>query len=194
MNLSSLRALLLWPLLVLALRAAPSTANVDHRLVPGDIVQIQVFQEPELDREVRVAHDGGITLPLVGRIAAAGLKLEELEEQLRARFADGFLVSPQVNAAVVRFQPRTVNVLGAVNSPQAIEYPPGQTLTLIDAISRAGGFNRLADRRRVRLTRPDPAGASTIRVVDADELLTGNHPETCTVQPDDVIFVHERVL
>lgn len=189
-----LRAFGLVLALLQPLRGDTAATRDDHRLVPGDIVHIQVFQEPDLDREVRVAHDGAVTMPLVGRIHAAGLRLEELETELRARFADGYLVAPQINAAVVKFQPRSVNVLGAVNAPQAIEYPPGQTLTLVDAVSRAGGFNRLADRRRVRLTRAAAGGQQTIRTIDADELLTGPVAENLTVQPDDVIYVPERVL
>jgi polysaccharide export outer membrane protein len=87
-----------------------------------------------------------------------------------------------------------VNVLGAVNAPQAVEYPPEQRLTLLDAISRAGGFNRLADRRRVRLTRTLHDGRVENTVINADELMSGAVKDPLVLKKDDVIFVPERVL
>lgn len=191
-----LRALLLVPLLASSIHAqpAPAAPGGDYLLVPGDVVHIQVFQEPDLDREVRISHDGEITLPLIGRVVVREYSLQQLEQELRTLYARDYLLNPQINATVVKFQVRSINVLGAVNAPQAVEYPPDKTLTLIDAISRAGGFNRLADRRRVRISRTGRDGQPANRVVDADQLLADSHAVPCPVQPDDVIFVPERVL
>ena len=191
-----LRALLLLSLLAAPVRGEPVSASAggDYLLVPGDIVHIQVFQEPDLEREVRISHDGEITLPLIGRVVVREYTLQQLEQELRTRYARDYLLNPQINATVLKFQVRSINVLGAVNAPQAVEYPPDRTLTLIDAISRAGGFNRLADRRRVRISRTGRDGQPAYRVVDADQLLVDSHAAPCPVQPDDVIFVPERVL
>ena len=196
MNFPLLRALLLVLLLPGALRAESAAAakGGDYLLVPGDIVHVQVFQEPDLDREVRVSHEGAITLPLIGRVVVHRRTLQQLEQELRELYAHDFLVRPQINATVVKFQIRTVNVLGAVNAPQAVEYPPDKTLNLIDAVSRAGGFSRLADRRRVRLTRTAEDGQVSNRVIDADQLLANDNATPCPVQADDVIYVPERVL
>ena len=190
-----LRTILL-PLAALALSAAPLLAakGGDYLLVPGDIIHVQVFQEADLDREVRVSHDGEITMPLIGRVVVFRHTLQELEQELSALYAHDYLVNPQINATVIKFQVRTVNVLGSVNAPPAVEYPPDNTLTLIDVISRAGGFSRMADRRRVRLTRTDANGQVTNRVINADQLLADNHSAPCTIQPDDVVFVPERAL
>lgn len=186
--------LLVWFGVHVAAQAAPQKAASDYRLQPGDIVRVQVFQEPDLDREVRVSNEGEIFLPLIGRIEAKGTTVGWLEVFVRDLYKEDYLVNPQVNVTVVKYQLRTVNVIGAVNAPQAIEYPPELALTLVDAISRAGGFNRFADRRKVRLTRALPDGTSQNFIVNADELISGDNSKRWVLLADDVIFVPERIL
>ena len=123
-----------------------------------------------------------------------GLTLAEVERAVREAYDRDFLVNPQINIVILKYQIRTVNVLGAVNAPQAVEYPPEQRLTMLDAISRAGGFNRLADRRRVRLTRALPDGRVENFVINTDELMSGVAKDPLVLRKDDVIFVPERVL
>jgi polysaccharide export outer membrane protein len=166
----------------------------DYQLLPSDLIRIQVFQEPDLDREVRVSQEGEIFLPLIGKIEVKGRTLRQVEELVRDLYDRDYLVNPQVNIIVIQYQPRMVNVMGAVNAPGALEFPPEQSITVIDAISRAGGFNRLADRKRVRLTRTYTGGRVENFVINADELMSGASSEPWVVLKDDVIFVPERVL
>ncbi len=187
----------LFGLLVLLLpfwvAAAPVTSK-DYTLEPGDVVSVKVFQEPDLDRELRVSQEGDLYLPLIGRVEARGRSVAEVERVVREAYDRDYLVNPQINILVVKYQVSTVNVLGAVNSPQAVEYPPEQQLTLIDAVSRAGGFSRLADRRRVRLSRTLPDGRVENLVINADELMSGAAKDPLVLRWDDVIYVPERVL
>lgn len=166
----------------------------DYELLPSDLIRVQVFQEPDLDREVRVSQKGEISLPLIGKIEVQGRTLRQVEELIRELYDRDYLVNPQVNIIVMEYQPRMVNVMGAVNSPGALEFPPEQSITVIDAISRAGGFNRLADRKRVRLTRTYAGGRVENFVINADELMSGASAEPWVVLKGDVIFVPERVL
>ena len=166
----------------------------DYQLLSGDLIRVQIFQEPDLDREVRVSQEGEVFLPLIGKITVAGRTLRQVEELVHDLYDKDYLVDPQVNVIVMQYQPRMVNVMGAVNSPGALEFPPEQSITVIDAISRAGGFNRLADRRRVRLTRTFPGGRVENYVINADELMSGASSEPWVVLKGDVIFVPERVL
>ncbi|HLP09404.1 MAG TPA: polysaccharide biosynthesis/export family protein [Opitutaceae bacterium] len=182
-------ALLLSPF---AAVGASDTAK-DYTLEPGDVVSVRVFQEPDLDRELRVSQEGDLSFPLIGRVEAKGRTIAAVEQTVREAYDRDFLVNPQINIVVIKYQIRTVNVLGAVNQPQAVEYPPEQRLTILDAISRAGGFNRLADRRRVRLTRTLPDGRTENSTVNTDELMAGSK-DPLILQKDDVIFVPERVL
>lgn len=174
--------------------AGPALTAKDYTLEPGDVVGVKVFQEPDLDRELRVSQEGELYLPLIGKIEVRGHSLAEVEQLVRDAFDRDFLVNPQVNIVILKYQLRTVNVLGAVNTPQAVEYPPEQRLTIVDAISRAGGFNRLADRRRVRLTRTLADGRVENSVINIDDLMSGVAKDPLVLRKDDVVFVPERVL
>ena len=173
--------------------AGASDIAKDYTLEPGDVVSVKVFQEPDLDRELRVSQEGDLYLPLIGKVEAQGRTIAAVEQTVREAYDRDFLVNPQINIVVLKYQVRTVNVLGSVNQPQAVEYPPEQRLTILDAISRAGGFSRLADRRRVRLTRTLPGGRTENTTVNTDELMSGAK-DPLILQKDDVIFVPERVL
>lgn len=174
---------------------APDTGKLgDYRLEPGDVVRVQIFQVPDLDREVRVSAEGEILLPLIGRLVVKDRTLSRVEETVRMLYDRDYLVNPQVNMMVTKYSQRMVNVMGAVNTPQAIEYPPDQTLSLIDAISRAGGFNRYANRKAVKLTRSYPDGRTENFIVNADELISGNKSDKWVLLSGDVIFVPESIL
>ena len=176
---------------------ADAGASSDYQLQSGDIVHVQVFQEPDLDREIRVSQEGAIVLPLVGQVDVKGRTLSVVEKTVRDVYDRDYLVNPQVTVTVVKYQVRTVNVIGAVNMPQAVDYPAEQTLTLLDAISRAGGFNRFADRKKVRLTRTYPDGHTENKIINADELISGDpkaNSERWILLKDDVVFVPESVL
>lgn len=178
--------------------AEPKAAPADYVLQPGDVVRVQVFQETQLDRDVRISQKGEIFLPLVGRIEVKDRTLSSVEQTVTDLYKRDYLVNPQVNITVMEYQSRTVNVIGAVNAPQAIPYPPEQALTLLDAISRAGGFNRFADKKRVRLTRTGADGRPVNTTINAEELLTGDNAKDSANQwmllANDVIFIPERLL
>jgi len=176
--------------------AAPAAAQVssDYQLQPGDVLRVQVFQEPDLDRELRVSQDGQVALPMIGQVEVKNRTLSAVEKNVRELYDRDYLVNPQVNITVLTYQKRTVNVMGAVNTPQAIEYPPEQTLFLLDAVSRAGGFNRFADKKKVVLTRTFADGHSEKFTINADQLISGASSERWVLLKDDVIFVPESVL
>ena len=95
---------------------------------------------------------------------------------------------------VLEYARRTVNVLGMVGSPGEIEFPREEGLTLLDAISRAGGFTRLAERRKIKLTRKRDDGSSENYTINGDELIEGGSSEVWKLQTDDLIYVPERFL
>jgi len=180
--------------LVSAAAPAAVQASSDYQLQPGDVVHVQVFQEPDLDRELRVSQDGQIALPMIGQVEVKNRTLSAVEKNVRELYDRDYLVNPQVNITILTYQKRAVNVMGAVNAPQAIEYPPEQTLSLLDAISRAGGFNRFADRKKVLLTRTFTDGHTEKYTINADQLIAGTSSERWVLLKDDVVFVPESVL
>lgn len=172
--------------------AAPAAGTVDYMLRPSDILQVKVFQEEDLTRETSVSKEYAISLPLIGTVDLRNRTVRQAEELIRQLYDRDYLVNPQVTVIVLRYAERAVNVIGMVNSPQAVPFPPERGLTLLEAIARAGGFNRLADRSKVSITRTDDRGVASTFTVNADRLLDSRSPNSWTLQVDDVIFVPEK--
>ena len=95
----------------------------EYRLGPGDLVKIQVFQLPDLEREVRVDNAGRITLPLIGAVQAAGSSISQIEDQVASRYRDRYLQNPQVTLSLMESPNQQVTVGGAVE--QTGRYPLG---------------------------------------------------------------------
>jgi polysaccharide export outer membrane protein len=174
---------------------------------PDDVLRVTVFNQPDLSREVTVASDGTFTYPPLGTIHATGLTVRELEQQLMQRFADGYLVNPQLAVAVVQRRSRHVSILGAVQKPGV--YPLQHGATLLEIISLAGGPAPTAG-QYVLLSRAagEAAGGtsdsqenSAVLRIDLDRLLAGEltspvrvtNGDTIYVQPGGYIFVTGQV-
>jgi polysaccharide biosynthesis/export protein len=170
----------------------PDAAN--YLLQPSDLISVTVFQEPDLERQLRVAQDYSITLPLIGQVSVRDKTIQNLEAEIRDHYNRDFLVNPQVNVNVIEYAIRTVNVQGSVNAPGLIPLPPEDPLRLIDAIARAGGFTRLANMNRIQLTRKAQDGTSQTFTINVDDILRGRSTEAWFLQRDDVINVPERIL
>jgi len=173
---------------------AATSTNGDYLLQPSDLIRMQVFQEPDLLREVRISQEGTVNLPLIEDVDLRNKTLRQAQQIIRDRYDRDFLVNPQITLVVIEYARRTVNVLGSVNSPGAVPFPQEQKLSLLDAITRAGGFNRLADRKRIKLTRVKPDGKTENFIINADQLIQGSSREKWLLQVGDNIYVPERVL
>ncbi len=172
----------------------PPITETDYLLRQGDVLQIKVFQHEDLTRETSVSTEFTISLPLIGTVDLRNKSVRQAEELIRALYDRDYLVNPQVTVFVLRYAERSVNVIGMVNQPQAVPFPPERGLTLMQAISRAGGFNRLADRTRVSLTRKDENGQTETFRINADKLLNSSSDNSWPLQVDDVIFVPEKIF
>ena len=98
--------------------AQQSTQQEEYRLVPGDILKVTVFKNPDLSLDVRVSEAGTIAYPLIGSVPVAGLSLPAAEKKLEQLLKDGgFVVNPQVNILLTQAFGNLVSVLGSVNTP-----------------------------------------------------------------------------
>jgi polysaccharide export outer membrane protein len=172
----------------------PAAAAADYVLQPSDLLNVQVFQEENLKRDVRVSQEYSITLPLIGKVDLKGKSLRQAEDLIRELYNRDYLVNPQVNVVVVEYAKRSVNVIGQVNQPGAVLFPQEQGLTLLDAISRAGGFTRLANRSQVKLTRTNADGKTETYIINADDLIKGSSSTSWQLLVNDIVFVPERIL
>jgi polysaccharide export outer membrane protein len=116
--------------------AAPETAPDEYLINVHDTVNVTVWENADLTGKFVVQPDGAITLPLVGRIKAAGLSVRGFEAQLTRALADGFLIEPRVAVTLDQQRGSRIFIFGAVSSPGAYALPDGQTL--IEALVRAG--------------------------------------------------------
>lgn len=177
--------------------AAPeqqSPVASDYVLQPSDLIRVQIFQEPDLAREVRITQEHTLNLPLIGNLELRDLTVRQAEELVRGLYDRDFLVNPQVTITVLEYTQRTVQVTGSVNQQGAIPFVPEQKMGLVEAIARAGGHSRLADLKNVRLTRTHPDGRTETFSVNVSELMKGGSGELWLLQKGDVIFVPERIL
>lgn len=175
-------------------RPIPAAAAMDYVLQPSDLLSVQVFQEENLRRDVRVSREYSITLPLIGIVDLKGKTLRQAEQLIRDLYNRDFLVNPQVNVVVSDYAKRSVNVLGQVGSPGPVLFPQEEGLTLVDAISRAGGFTRLAKSSQIKLTRTNADGKSETFIINGDDLIKGSSSNSWPLLANDIIFVGERLL
>lgn len=115
------------------------------------MLSIKVFQVSDLDREVTVAADGSISLPLIGRVAAAGKTTQELEKVIARRLGAKYLQSPQVAVTIKQYASQRFTVEGAVKGPGV--YPLSGDISLLQALATAKGLDDLADTSNVIIFR-----------------------------------------
>jgi polysaccharide biosynthesis/export protein len=170
--------------------------TTDYLLQPQDVLRVLVYQEDDINRqgEVSISQEYTIFLPLIGTINLKGKTARQAEAIIRQLYDKDYLVNPQVSVTVTKYAERSVNVFGAVNTAGRKQFPPERGLTILDAISLAGGQNRLADLKKVKLTRNNADGEPVTITVNVDEIMKGGGRDPVQLQPDDVIYVGERLL
>lgn len=168
----------------------------DYVLQPEDILRVHVFQEDDINKqgEVRISQEHTISLPLIKTISLKGKTVRQAEQLIRELYDKDFLVNPQVSVTIIKYAERSVSVTGAVNSAGRIIFPPERGLSIVEAISLAGGQHRVADLKKVRLTRKGANGELTTVVIDVDSIMKGGAREGVPLQNGDAIFVPERIL
>lgn len=125
-----------------------------YRVGAMDVLAVEVFREQDLTREVRVEENGEISLPLVGRLPAAGKTTAELEQDIAARLRASVLEHPSVTVRVKEFLSQRVTVEGAISQPGV--YPLMNRTSLLQMIATAHGLDEMAN----------PGACVVFRVID----------------------------
>ena len=168
----------------------PTPTHEVSAVGPGDLFDVRVYGEATLSSNYEVAADGTINFPLIGSIEVVGKTPTEIEKDIQARLADGFIKRPSVSVRVTEFRSRRVSVFGQVKQPGTFPYT--ESMSIVEVISRAGGFTAMARQNSVRVTRAN--GKDTERIeVEVEAIGQGKAPNF-TMKPGDVIFVPERVF
>ena len=158
----------------------------EYIIGPTDILEVHVWREPDLSRTIPVRPDGKITLPLLNDVQASGLTSLELKAGIEKGLAE-FVESPTVSVAVQEIHSKNIFVLGQVESPG--RYPLQQDLTVLQALSLAGGFAEWADKGNIVILRKENGKQSRIKF-DYKNVSKGKHLEkNIVLQPGDTIIV-----
>lgn len=161
--------------------------GADYRIGRQDLLELRVFDLKELDQTLRVADDGSISLPLLGRLEVAGLTKTELEQLIARLLEERYVRNPQVTIFVKEYESRKVAVSGAVKKPDTYEMLGEKTL--LEMISLAGGLDKDLGKEIV-IFRRTGAGKTERIPVDLDRLVYKADPAlNLTVAPGDIIYV-----
>ena len=157
-----------------------------YKINPGDLLDISVWKEEELQREIRVLPDGQISFPLVGELNTTGLTLSQLKTKIVAKLSD-FISDPVVNIAVKLAEGNVVYVIGQVKKPgQFIMYRP---LDAMQALSLAGGLTAFAKSNSILILRRNGKTSKAIKF-EYGELEDGDSlDENHILKSGDVIVV-----
>lgn len=159
-------------------------------LGPGDVFEVRVYGEETLTGHYRIAEDGTIDFPLVGRVSAQGLTSRELSSLLSDRLRDGFLVSPSVSVYVKEYNSRKIFVLGQVNNPGT--FPFTVDMNVVEAVALAGGFTPIANHDFVVVTR-EVNGQETRIPVPVGQISKGL-AANLELQAGDIVYVSDTIL
>lgn len=129
----------------------PNATEAEYRVGPSDLLEVSVFQVPDLSKTVQVSASGEIALPLIGTVAAGGKTVAELEKEIAGKLGAKYLQSPQVSVFVREAMSQRVTVEGAVGSPGMVTLT-GPT-TLLQTIALSGGLTNAADARGILVFR-----------------------------------------
>jgi len=174
----------------------PSNYAPDYRIVARDELKFQMTGEVDDPLLQRVTSAGEVSIPLLGAVKVAGLTLRQAESLIEKQYLDGgFYIKPQVILSFNSYGPRSVSVLGQVNNPSSIDFPiERQQIGIVSAITKAGGFTRVARPEAVKVTRTID-GKETVFAVDVTAYLSDTSKEQeFELYPDDIVFVPERVF
>jgi len=158
---------------------------------PGDVFKMEIVGEKDLPTEYQVATDGTVDLPYVHRLKVQGLEPHQIAGLVREELMKREILSdPSVIVSVKEYNSKRVSVLGQVQKPGSFPFSAG--MSLVQAISQAGGLNSIANKDKVNLTRKTKTGAKTV-VISVDAILSGRSPDI-PLQAGDQIYISERIF
>lgn len=165
--------------------AAMAVKDEPYRIGCADVLQVAVWKDPDLSRELPVRPDGFISLPVVGEVKADGLTAPELEQAISQKLKP-FVQDPRVAVIVKEVNSSRVFVTGEVTHPGA--YPIPARTSLVQAIALAGGFTEFANSDDIVVIRNQPK-PERMKVRYSDLISDDDHPATFVLEPGDTIVV-----
>jgi polysaccharide biosynthesis/export protein VpsN len=168
-----------------------SVPEEDSTLGPGDVFTVTVFGEEQLSGKYQVGPNGAVLYPFLGELVAAGKEPNQVAADIAAGLRQGkFLVEPHVSVFVEQTTSKRISVLGAIARPGTFPMVPG--MTVIQAVSGAGGFTPLAAKDETVVTRRVNGKLERYRI-SVSEVSRGN-ADDFSLRSGDIVYVPERVF
>jgi polysaccharide export outer membrane protein len=164
----------------------PATTDAAYLIGPEDVLDISVWKEPDVSRVVPVRPDGRISLPLINDVQAAGLSPQQLAGSVSEKLKK-YLNGPQVTVIVTAINSQRVFVVGEVLRAGAFPMLPG--MTVLQALSSAGGFTTFADVKKIHVVRMRNGKQIEIPFNYRDVLKGDNAEQNIKLEAGDTIVV-----
>ena len=169
-----------------AVAAKGNVQDEDYKIGKSDVLEINVWKEEDLTKTVRVRKDGKISLPLIEDVQAAGRTPAELKKTIQQGLRE-YIENPTVTVIVQSQASRRYYIIGEV--AQTGEFELIKDLTVVQAITKAGGFTEWADKDDILLLRGSSGNKERV-IIDYNEIVSGENPEqNVELQADDTIIV-----
>jgi protein involved in polysaccharide export with SLBB domain len=160
-------------------------------LGPGDVFELHIVGEEKLPTTFTVAPDGTVDLPYIHRVQALGLEPQQLADQVRSKLVENqILVDPSVSVNLKDLNSKRIEILGEIQKPGSLPMVSG--MTLLRAISMAGGFSSMANRGRVTIRRRVGTGTKAA-TVSVEDIMANRIPDPL-LQAGDSINIEQRVF
>jgi polysaccharide export outer membrane protein len=157
-----------------------------YRIGPEDLLEITVWKEEGLKKEVLVRPDGGVSYPLIGEVQAAGKTVLALREEIAKRL-EKFIPDPAVSVAILKVGSQRIYVIGRVQKPG--DYPVGRYIDVLQALSMAGGLTPFADGNDIRVMRRE-GDKQVVLPFEYNRVVRGQKLEqNVQLKPGDVVVV-----
>ena len=158
----------------------------DYQIGPEDVLEITVWKEEGLKKEVLVRPDGGITFPLAGDIQAAGKTGRQLQQEITQRL-EKFMADPVVSVAILKIVSNKIYVIGRVNKPG--EFVAGRYVDVLQALSMAGGLTPFASENGIKVMRKENGKDLTFPFRYSEVKAGENLGQNITLKGGDVVVV-----
>jgi polysaccharide export outer membrane protein len=161
----------------------------EYYISPGDKIEIFVWQNPDLTRDVQIRDDGKLSYPLIGTLKAEGLTIDQLQDEIKTRLSE-YVRAPQVTISVKEAAGKKIVILGQVNYPGV--YTFNGTLDVIEAVAMAGDFTPDGRRESIMIISDNLTEHPKVRRLTA--IRQGMMTEEFVLKPNDVVYVPRSTI
>ena len=176
----------------------PKPKKALYTLTITDRIHLDVVGEGDLGATQRIDGHGNVNLVYIGEVHLAGLNITQAQDAVQSAYIEQkYLRHPQVTISVEEYAPRTVSIQGAVKNPGRFELPTESTLSVVELVTKAGGFTDIGKGSDVRITHA--GGTKSVQHVDVQAIITGKSKikpddDSLLLQPGDIVYVPEKLI